>query len=456
MLIASTSEVYGKSDDVPFREDADLVLGATTKGRWSYACSKAIDEFLALAYWKEKQLPVVVVRLFNTVGPRQTGRYGMVIPNFVKQALLGHPITVYGDGTQSRCFTYVTDVVDALVKLAEHPDAVGQVFNIGNDHEEITILDLAQRVKARTRSKSEIEMVPYDKAYEEGFEDMPRRVPDLDEDPRPHRLRAQGAPRRDPRPGGRVLHGRTRRGFDRGPPPPPPPPPEARLALGGLRRRRRLHDRRQPPPHPALHDVPRRRPTTATSRCCCSSPPRPRSSSASASTPASSASTTTWTTDDDRRRLAGTVALFAVGGGVGAARGRGRCCAVRSRARSSGAGAPEGWVVLAAADVFAGHLRLRAPRACCASRTGPRLFSAFSVVRHTVNIVLKVVLVSGGHGITGILWTDLAATGASSPLALLADPRSATRPRRSPRPLLRDVLAFAPAQGAARPAACRS
>jgi UDP-glucose 4-epimerase len=179
VLIASTSEVYGKSEDVPFREDADLVLGATTKGRWSYACSKAIDEFLALAYWKEKGLPVVVFRLFNTVGPRQTGRYGMVIPNFVKQAVQGEPITVFGDGTQSRCFTYVSDVVDALVKLAEHPGAVGQVLNVGNDHEEISILDLAHRVKARTRSQSAIEMVPYDKAYEEGFEDMPRRVPDL-------------------------------------------------------------------------------------------------------------------------------------------------------------------------------------------------------------------------------------------------------------------------------------
>ena len=179
VLVASTSEVYGKSDDVPFREDADLVMGATTKGRWSYACSKAIDEFLALAYWKEKKLPVVVFRLFNTVGPRQTGRYGMVIPNFVKQALLGHPITVFGDGAQSRCFTYVSDVVGVLVRLAEEPQAVGQVFNIGNDREEVTILDLAQRVKARTASKSEIVRVPYDQAYEEGFEDMPRRVPDL-------------------------------------------------------------------------------------------------------------------------------------------------------------------------------------------------------------------------------------------------------------------------------------
>jgi UDP-glucose 4-epimerase len=179
VLIASTSEVYGKNDDVPFREDSDLVLGPTTKGRWSYACSKAIDEFLALAYWKEKRLPVVIARLFNTVGPRQTGRYGMVIPNFVKQALLGHPLTVFGDGQQSRCFTYVSDVVDQLIKLADHPEAVGHVFNVGNDHEEITIMDLARRVRERTGGKSEIVLVPYDQAYEEGFEDMPRRIPDL-------------------------------------------------------------------------------------------------------------------------------------------------------------------------------------------------------------------------------------------------------------------------------------
>jgi UDP-glucose 4-epimerase len=179
VLIASTSEVYGKGNAVPFREDSDLVLGPTTKGRWSYACSKAIDEFLALAYAKEKRLPVVIVRLFNTVGPRQTGRYGMVIPNFVKQALLGHPITVFGDGRQSRCFTYVSDVVGALVRLAEHDGAVGQVFNVGNDHEEITILDLARRVKERAGSRSEIQLLPYDQAYEEGFEDMPRRLPDL-------------------------------------------------------------------------------------------------------------------------------------------------------------------------------------------------------------------------------------------------------------------------------------
>ena len=179
VLLASTSEVYGKSEDVPFHEDADLVLGPTVKGRWSYACSKAIDEFLALAYHKEKHLPVTIVRLFNTVGPRQTGRYGMVIPNFVKQALLGHPLTVHGDGSQRRCFTYVSDVVGALVALADNVAAEGQVFNVGNDREEVTILDLARRVQQRTRSKSEIVMVPYDQAYESGFEDMPRRVPDL-------------------------------------------------------------------------------------------------------------------------------------------------------------------------------------------------------------------------------------------------------------------------------------
>ena len=177
VLVASTSEVYGKSSKVPFSEDDDLVMGATNKGRWSYACSKAIDEFLALAYYKEKKLPVIVVRLFNTVGPRQTGRYGMVIPNFVRQALAGQPITVYGDGQQSRCFSDVSDVVRALIGLVEHQDSVGEVFNIGSQ-QEITILELAEKVKAMTKSDSEIVMVPYEKAYEEGFEDMPRRVPD--------------------------------------------------------------------------------------------------------------------------------------------------------------------------------------------------------------------------------------------------------------------------------------
>jgi len=178
VLIASTSEVYGKSADVPFREDADLVLGPTIKHRWAYACSKMIDEFLALAYWKEKKLPVIVVRLFNTVGPRQTGQYGMVIPNFVRQALAGQPITVFGDGTQSRSFTYVGDVVKAMVALIDEPRAIGQVFNIGNG-EEISIRDLAQKVKQLTGSDSEIVTVPYEKAYEAGFEDMPRRVPDI-------------------------------------------------------------------------------------------------------------------------------------------------------------------------------------------------------------------------------------------------------------------------------------
>ena len=178
VLVASTSEVYGLSSDVPFREDGNLVMGATTKGRWSYACSKAIDEFLALAYWREKKLPTIIVRLFNTVGPRQTGQYGMVIPTFVKQALSGRPITVYGDGNQSRCFGFVGDVVGALVNLMDHNDAVGQVFNIGSN-QEISILELARRVKELTQSDSEIVFIPYDEAYEEGFEDMPRRVPDI-------------------------------------------------------------------------------------------------------------------------------------------------------------------------------------------------------------------------------------------------------------------------------------
>ena len=178
VFIASTSEVYGKSTDVPFREDADLVMGATSRHRWAYACSKAMDEFLALAYWKQKQLPVIIVRFFNTVGPRQTSRYGMVLPTFVRQALAGEPITVFGDGRQSRSFTYVGDVVGALLKLMVEPRAIGQVFNIGNP-QEVSIGDLAQRVKQMTGSASPIQFVPYEKAYDPGFEDMPRRVPDL-------------------------------------------------------------------------------------------------------------------------------------------------------------------------------------------------------------------------------------------------------------------------------------
>jgi nucleoside-diphosphate-sugar epimerase len=178
VVIASTSEVYGKSNDVPYREDSDLVLGPTPKHRWAYACSKAIDEFLALAYWKERKLPIIIVRFFNTVGPRQTGRYGMVIPNFVRQALAGEPITVFGDGNQSRAFTHVTDVVGALIKLVSEPKAIGQVINIGTT-EEITIRALAERVRTLTGSQSSIKLVPYDEAYESGFEDMPRRLPDL-------------------------------------------------------------------------------------------------------------------------------------------------------------------------------------------------------------------------------------------------------------------------------------
>lgn len=179
VLIASTSEVYGKNTNVPFHEDADLVLGPTTKGRWSYAASKALDEFLALSYWKEKKQPVIVVRFFNTVGPRQTGRYGMVLPNFVKRALDGEPIEVYGNGQQSRCFCDVRDTVEALLRLMPLDRAVGEVINIGNT-EEVTIENLAKIVKHRTGSDSPIKFVPYDKAYEPGFEDMMRRVPSIE------------------------------------------------------------------------------------------------------------------------------------------------------------------------------------------------------------------------------------------------------------------------------------
>ena len=179
VLTASTSEVYGKNTDVPFREDADLVLGPTTKGRWSYAASKALDEFLALSYWKEKKLPVIVVRLFNTVGPRQTGRYGMVLPNFVKSALCNSALTVYGSGKQSRCFCDVRDTIEALIRLMDCGQAVGEVVNVGST-EEITIEDLAVRVKERAGSSSPIEYVSYDQAYEAGFEDMMRRVPAIE------------------------------------------------------------------------------------------------------------------------------------------------------------------------------------------------------------------------------------------------------------------------------------
>jgi UDP-glucose 4-epimerase len=179
VFLASTSEVYGKSDDVPFREDGDLVLGPTTHGRWSYACSKAIDEFLAIAYHKEKGLPVIIGRFFNTVGPRQTGQYGMVLPSFVRQALAGEPITVYGDGTQSRCFCHVSDAVRAAMALMDREDLVGEVFNIANT-EEVTILELAQRVLTLTGSRSSVTMVPYSEAYAPGFEDMQRRVPSLE------------------------------------------------------------------------------------------------------------------------------------------------------------------------------------------------------------------------------------------------------------------------------------
>lgn len=178
VLIASTSEVYGKGIALPFREDADLVLGPPVKHRWGYAASKLIDEFMAIAYWKERGLPVVIVRLFNTVGARQSSRYGMVIPNFVRQALSGQPITVHGDGSQTRSFTSVSDVVWAMSALVEEPRAIGEVFNIGNGTE-TTIRDLACRVKAMTRSSSAISFVPYHQVFDRSFEDMPRRVPDI-------------------------------------------------------------------------------------------------------------------------------------------------------------------------------------------------------------------------------------------------------------------------------------
>ena len=177
VFVASTSEVYGKSAAVPFREDGDIVMGATTRGRWAYACSKALDEFLAIAYHRERGLPTIVGRMFNTVGPRQTGRYGMVVPTFVRQALAGQPITVFGNGEQRRCFCHVGDVVRALVGLLDRDDLHGEVLNIGST-EEVSMLELADRVKRATASDSEIVLIPYYEAYGEGFEDMRRRVPD--------------------------------------------------------------------------------------------------------------------------------------------------------------------------------------------------------------------------------------------------------------------------------------
>jgi UDP-glucose 4-epimerase len=178
VLLTSTSEIYGKNARVPFSEDDDRVLGPTTKSRWSYSCAKAIDEFLALAYQKEKHLPIVIARLFNTIGPRQTGQYGMVVPRFIQQAMRGEPLTVYGDGSQQRCFAYIGDVAGALMNLMGHPSAVGQIFNVGST-EEVSIMELAERVIRVTKSSSTVTMVPYDVAYEAGFEDMARRIPDL-------------------------------------------------------------------------------------------------------------------------------------------------------------------------------------------------------------------------------------------------------------------------------------
>jgi UDP-glucose 4-epimerase len=179
VLIPSTSEVYGKGTSVPFTEENDILKGSTSKHRWAYACAKELDEFLALAHWKETRLPVVVIRLFNTVGPRQTGQYGMVVPNFVKAALKNQPIPIHGDGTQARCFGHVHDVVEGLVKAIETPACFGQVINLGNN-EEVTIKQLAEKVIEMTGSRSEIKYIPYEEAYGEGFEDMMRRVPNLE------------------------------------------------------------------------------------------------------------------------------------------------------------------------------------------------------------------------------------------------------------------------------------
>ena len=178
VLVASTSEIYGKNENMPFKEEDDRLLGSTNISRWSYSCAKAIDEFLALAYYREKKLPVVIVRCFNTVGPRQTGQYGMVVPKFVRNALLNHPIVIHGSGKQSRCFGDVDDVTDGIIKLMNEPKAEGQIFNVGND-KEITIEDLAKTIKEMTNSNSKIEYISYEDAYEEGFEDMMKRIPDL-------------------------------------------------------------------------------------------------------------------------------------------------------------------------------------------------------------------------------------------------------------------------------------
>ena len=178
VVVASTSEVYGKSTSIPFREDQDLQLGPTSHSRWAYACSKALDEWLALAYWREKGVPVIITRFFNTVGPRQTGRYGMVLPNFAQQALRGEPITVYGTGTQSRCFGHVKDAIEALVRLTAAPGAIGEVFNVGTTTE-VSMMGLAEKVRDAAGSSSEIRLVPYNEAYQAGFEDMMRRVPDV-------------------------------------------------------------------------------------------------------------------------------------------------------------------------------------------------------------------------------------------------------------------------------------
>lgn len=178
VILASTSEIYGKNEKEQLSENDDRILGSTTISRWGYSCTKAFDEFIALAYWREKKLPVVTMRFFNTCGPRQTGEYGMVIPRFVKAALLGHPLRIFGDGEQVRCFSYVDDIIGGVLALAEHPEAEGEIFNLGST-EAVSIKDLAGKIVGMTNSVSEIEYIPYEKAYEKGFEDLRRRVPDI-------------------------------------------------------------------------------------------------------------------------------------------------------------------------------------------------------------------------------------------------------------------------------------
>ena len=397
VLIASTSEVYGKSEDVPFREDADLVLGRHHQGALELRLQQGHRRVPGPRLLEGEAAAGGGLPPLQHRGPAADRPLRHGDPQLREAgAAAASPSPSTATARQSRCFTYVSDVVDALVKLAEHPGAVGQVFNIGNDHEEITILDLAQRVKARTGSQQRDRDGPLRQGLRGGLRGhaaararpRARSAPCIGYEP-------QGAPRRDPRPGHRVLQVGQGAGLtgERTP---------LLRHLGKLASHSAVYgaadvftSRRQPPPHPALHRRTSAPPSTGTSRCCCCSAPRPRSCSGSASTPASSACTTTWTTDAERRRLAGTVALFAAAAGVRALGAVVAAARARSRARSSAPGAPEGWVVLVAADVFLGTFAF-VPLSLLRIQDRPGLFSALSVVRHTVNIALKVVLVIGG------------------------------------------------------------